>query len=189
MKSLAESLITMKEWQQLALGAAMVERMAPNYQLFCELSGAADSRQFGNILNLVWEYASGDNQKIDFAKQLDKLESLTPDPEQFDIYGVWPALDAAVSLSALLTAAECCDIAELENISEVSRSTIEKFIQATSAETDNHPLLLADRQFTADVIDLLHEQAASCGRKAVVKSLRNWVQGFEHSNIGLVVGD
>ena len=83
------------EWQQIAFAAALVLRMSSNYALFTEVAGTGDKQAYRNILNLVWEFVSGKNQRIDFQKQLDKLELITPDADKFDMYGVWPALDAA----------------------------------------------------------------------------------------------
>ena len=187
MNNWEESVRLLEEWQQITLGAALVTRMMPNYALFCDVTGTGSSTVFGNILNLVWEFASGQNAHIDFDKQQDKLEAITPDPEQFDLYGVWPALDAVVALASLLSASERFSSAEISAIATLSHATIIHFLEATGEGADDpqHPLLLADRQFCRQVQQQL-EGTDRRERKNVVKSIRARVSNFEDSNIGLV---
>jgi len=187
-KGVEEKLEAGDEWQKIAYAAALVSRMYPNYALFSELTETGDKTVFENILNLVWEFASGENQQIDFCKQQDKLEPITPDPEQFDMYGVWPALDAVVALASLLSVCDRFDREEISNISIVSRATIISFLEATGEGADDpeQALLLADAQYSEDVLQRLQKDVASNGRRQAVKSLRLWVAGFEDSNIGLV---
>ena len=42
-------------WKSVAFGAALLERMLPNYTLFCELTESGDAHALRNCLNLVWE--------------------------------------------------------------------------------------------------------------------------------------
>lgn len=173
------------QWQEIAFSAALVMRMAGNYDLFCELTGGGDSAVFRNILNLVWESVAGQNQRIDFLKQQEKLELITPDPEDFDMYGVWPALDASVALSALLSVCERWDQAELDSIVTLSSSTIESYLAAIGDEEgDRHPLLLAE-QACVQQLNGIVQQSGSLSRPKVVAALKEAVKALGVSNIGL----
>ena len=185
-----ESVRMLEEWQQIVLGAALVSRMAPNYALFCEVSDSGDSRVFNAILDVVWEFARGDNTRIHFDKQQDKLEAITPDPARFDVYGVWPALDATVALASLLGACERFSSDDIIAIATVSQSTISHFLEASGADhqQSQHPLLAADSQFCQQLVQRL-KRADTAERRQVATATRQWVAGFEHSNIGLQNAD
>ena len=184
-------LVGLEEWQQIAFGAALVARMLPNYALFCELT---DSHETGvatvkSILSCVWEFASGVNDSIDFQKQQDKLEVVTPDPQNFSIYGVWPALDAAVGLNSLLSVCGRFDSEELQSLPILSLSTIEQYLDALGVAADSvnrQGLLDMEAEALEQIMQLL-VAGASSNRKGCVKSLRSWVQGLQLSNIGLEV--
>jgi uncharacterized protein YjaG (DUF416 family) len=190
-KAVEKKLEAAEPWQQIAYGAALVGRMLPNYALFAELAQAGDKKAFQNILDLVWEYASGENQRIDFSRQQDKLEAITPDPAQFDMYGVWPALDAVVALASLLSACEHFDAQEIGSIGALSQATIVGFLEARGVanQGSEQALLLADMQFGEDVLQCLLQESDNNGRRQAVRALRQWMAGLEESNIGLPNAD
>lgn len=187
MKKPSNSDVIQTEWRKIAFSAAMVMRMAGNYDLFCELTGAGDSAVLGNILNLVWESVSGQNQRIDFQKQQQKLELITPNPAEFDMYGVWPALDAAVALTSLLNVCERWDQAELDSIVTLSNSTIERYLETAGDEcVDTHPLLMSEQASIKQLQTIIRE-GVSLSRPRVVVSLKTAVSDSGVTNIGLEV--
>ena len=47
----------LESWQHLTFMAALCERMAPNFNLFCQMNNLEmEVKVYQNILNLVWEY-------------------------------------------------------------------------------------------------------------------------------------
>lgn len=186
---LASRLKELKDWQQLLLGSGLVARMQPNFVLFCQLTDFTDPRIFGNILSLVWEHISGVNQNIDFDKQIDKLELITPVPENYDMYGVWPAHDATVSLASLLSAALRFDSSEIAAIVMLSRSTIINYLTTINEvqATDDHPLLQLEENWIDDALVFLKMQDDKATRQDVVRNFRRWVADEQQSNIGLSV--
>jgi uncharacterized protein YjaG (DUF416 family) len=178
-----QQLRDLEEWQQIAYGAALVERMYPNFALFSEVRGADDAKVYRNILNLVWEFISGKNNKIDFQKQLEKLELVTPDPQQFDMYGVWPALDASVGLSSLLSVYARWEATEISAIETLTVSTIDSYLQAIDDQEDES-LYQADLQFRQEVIDMLIA-GKNDNRNELMLQLKHLIAEWEVSNIGL----
>ena len=172
------------DWQRLVFATALVVRMQPNYQLFYELTGAGDAAIFNNIVNLVWEYLAGHNAQVDFGKQQDKLEAITPDPDQFDMYGVWPALDSCVALTSLLSACGRFNLDELRSIEHVTVYTIDAYLDAMQITEGEHPLHIDNKQFQQQLQDLLLNSGSS---REAVKAAKTLLDSIPVSNIGLEV--
>lgn len=171
-------------WQQMALAAGLIERMQPNFALFCEVSGHPGAGVYSNILNLVWDHLSGSGAAVDFEKQQLKLDAVIPDPQQFDMYGVWPALDATAALTALLSCCEQFDQDEIASIFAVSEGTIAGFVEATEGSVaDQHPLQEAEQAFIQAMVEAL--QPANGARKSILAALRELARETGSSNIGL----
>ena len=78
--------------------------MAPNFALFCQMTEQKPAdKTYHNILNLVWEFLTVKEAKINFENQLEKLEEIIPDVNDYDFFGVVPALDACEALGELLS--------------------------------------------------------------------------------------
>ncbi|MFV0575750.1 MAG: YjaG family protein [Vibrio sp.] len=91
-------------WQQMTFMACLCERMYPNYALFCENTEFAEARKYREILDSIWEVLTVKTAKVNFERQLEKLEELIPSSEEFQFYAVYPAIDACIGLSILLHA-------------------------------------------------------------------------------------
>lgn len=175
-------------WRQLAVAAAVVARMQPNFALFCELSGHPGNPVYAGQLGLVWDYAAGINTRIDFDRQQAKLEAITPDPAQWDMYGVWPALDATVALAALLSCCERFEPVEIATVFEVSRATIGGFLDARGEEySGHHPLFVREADFIERILAVALSPDGS--RKQRVAAVRRaaTAETATGSNIGLAV--
>ncbi len=180
---------TFESWQQLAYGAAKVARMAPNFRLFCDVVKSDDGAVFNSILNLVWEYVSSKNESIDFSKQLLKLEDITPEPENYDMYGVWPALDATVALSSLLSCCERFDEDEMTSIANISKATIHSFVEALidnekDAEARVEELIEIEDDFD-QAICVIIQRSSKSSRPTMVQALKQQIAEFGTSNLGL----
>lgn len=84
--------------------ACLCERMYPNYQMFCQQSEFTDAKVYRSILDLVWETLVVKDSKINFDNQLEKLEEIIPSADDFDFYGVYPAIDACIALGEVVHA-------------------------------------------------------------------------------------
>ncbi|WP_044469677.1 YjaG family protein [Mannheimia massilioguelmaensis] len=92
-------------WQHLTFMVCLCERMYPNYQLFCQVTEQPDNAKiYQNILNLIWESLTIKGAKINFENQLEKFENIIPDVNNYNFFGVVPAIDACEALSELLHA-------------------------------------------------------------------------------------
>ncbi len=123
-------------WQQITFMACLCERMYPNYALFCDNTEFAEARIYRNILDSIWELVTVKNAKINFERQLEKLEELIPSSEEFDFYGVYPAIDACIALSTLLHGLLDRDylFENMIKISELSVLTVARLEEAQGSE-------------------------------------------------------
>ena len=118
-------------WQHLTFMACLCERMYPNYHLFCQISEQPEhAKVYHNILNLVWEYLTVKDTKINFENQLEKLEDIIPDVNDYRCYGVIPALDACEGLSEVLhTIIAGASLEQAVKVSQLSFSTIAGYLE------------------------------------------------------------
>ena len=182
---------SLQGWQAIAFATALTERMQPNYELFCEVSAFADPAQFRNTLNLIWEWLASSKTKINCTVQLENLELVTPDAADHDNYGVFPAIDAAVSLAAILQLINGEDPQGAVIVSKLSQGGVESFIEATSEQSltgqalREHPLMQWEIALQQELLDVLASSKAS---PALVNQLTALVCEEGISNIGIERG-
>ena len=118
-------------WQHLTFMACLCERMYPNYHLFCEITEQPqNARIYHNILNLVWEYLTVKEANINFENQLEKLENIIPDVNDYDFYGVVPALDACEGLAEVLhTIIAGASLEQAVKVSQLSLGTVASYLE------------------------------------------------------------
>jgi len=177
-------------WQAVAFSATLLERMLPNYQLFCEATEFADPELYRNSLNTIWEWLATPKAKINFAVQLEKVESAVPDPKDFDNYGVYPAIDVAMSMSACILLIQGEDLQGAVVVSKLSQGGVEAFIEATAeielsdAEIRLHPLMQWEISLQQELLVLLEKEAKN---SATCKLLKSFSRQEGMSNIGIEI--
>lgn len=171
----------------LLMAACICQRCYPNYQLFCQVSGFADPLQYRNILNVVWEWLLVDGAKINFELQAEKLEPLTPDAEQFDMFGVYPAIDACVALNSGLNAVlEGEGESYLRELLALSRNALQGFLDMQNIESQDSPLVEANEYLLNTVLSLTDVEIKS---PAAIKELRRLAANQGVSNLGITADE
>ena len=170
----------------IAFSAALLQRMVPNYQLFCELNEFAEPDTLSNCLALIWESLTSPKSKINFATQLEKVEEATPDVSDFEGFGVYPALDAAIAMSAALNLILKVEPHGAVVVSKLSQGSVEAYLLATGeAEEDNvksHPLMQFEIAIQQELLGVLESKAPFTQTVATLKKIAA-SEGI--SNIGL----
>lgn len=176
-------------WKAIAFATTLVERMAPNFALFCQVTDVEGNEQFRKTLNVIWEWLGQQRKmKVNWATHLEKVEAMTPDAADYDTYGVYPAIDAAISLSSLIMLIKDDDPQGAVVVSKLSQGSVEAFIDATSEEElDNqaiksHPLMQWEIQFQQALLELL---ADSKPGNETVSTLKDMATQDGISNIGI----
>jgi len=120
----------LSQWQQIAFSAALLERMIPNYKMFAEHAEFGEFSVLKNQLSLIWQWLDKNNRcKINFSAQLTKLEEQIPNPEHFDSFGVFPALDVCMALMSLLQAMQDKDDDAFATVGHLSYNSVSYYVE------------------------------------------------------------
>lgn len=170
----------LSHWQQIAFAGALLERMLPNYRMFSESSQFGDYALLRNQLDLVWQWLDKNNQiKININAQLNKLEEQTPDPETFDSFGVFPALDVCMAMMSLLQLIQSNgtdkDHEDINSVSRLSHNSVSYYVElllvdegeteVQAANINEHPLAVWEKETQDELFDFLKfaaENKRSC---------------------------
>ncbi|WJG09138.1 YjaG family protein [Aliiglaciecola sp. LCG003] len=177
-------------WHAVAFAATLVQRMQPNYQLFCQATEYSDAEQFRKSLESIWQWLGRSGTKINFALQLDKVEEATPDAADFDNYGVYPAIDAAISLAATISLIMNDEPQGAVMVSKLSQGCVEAFVEAVAGESlsaeeiKQHPLMAWEVEFQTELLDALHNMSPSSDS---IKLLKKLAVEEGVSNIGIEI--
>ena len=174
---------------QQAFMAALCERLLPNYALYEQTTGHGDGHTLRTVLNLVWERLSVPGASIDFSRQAEKLAECEP-PAEDESFGARRALDAVVSISALLDTLQGDSPEAVLDVSRTSRAGVRAFIELTEGEEDaqklallirDHPLMADENDFQDAVLEAVSEPLD----KAALKEIRHLGRNNGISNLGL----
>ncbi|MTD39319.1 DUF416 family protein [Erwinia sp. CPCC 100877] len=180
----------LESWQHVTFMASLCERMYPNYAMFCQQTGFGELQLYRRILDLVWETLTVKDARVNFDSQLEKLEAAIPDASDYDIYGVYPAIDACVALSELLHSRLSGET--LEHAIEVSKASITTvaMLEMTQAgremsdeELKENPAVEEEWDIQWEIFRLL----AACEERDIelIKGLRSDLREAGSSNIGI----
>ena len=181
----------LESWQHLTFMAALCERMAPNFKLFCQMNElSAEAKTYQNILNLVWEYLTVKDAKINFENQLEKLETIIPDVNDYERFGVVPALDACQALAEILHAIIAGETLERAvETSLISLGTVTSLLETETGRdwSDSELKESEDIQAELDVQWQVYRLLKECEKRDIelILDLKNEIRAEGISNIGI----
>ncbi|MEI7065847.1 YjaG family protein [Dickeya chrysanthemi] len=180
----------LESWQHVTFMACLCERMYPNYHEFCRQTDFGDAQLYRRILDLVWETLVVKDAKVNFDSQLEKLEDAIPAADDYDMYGVYPAIDACVALSELLHSRLSGETLEhAVTVSETSIRTVAmlEMTQAGREMTDEELKVLPAVEEEWDIQWEIFRLLADCEERDVelIKGLRADLREAGVSNIGI----
>ena len=181
----------LESWQHLTFMATLCERMAPNFKLFCQMNElSAEAKTYQNILNLVWEYLTVKDAKINFENQLEKLETIIPDVNDYERFGVVPALDACQALAEILHAIIAGETLERAvEMSLISLGTVTSLLETETGRdwSDSELKESEDIQAELDVQWQIYRLLKECEKRDIelILDLKNEIRAEGISNIGI----
>ncbi|ARJ42151.1 hypothetical protein B1H58_09065 [Pantoea alhagi] len=182
----------LESWQHVTFMACLCERLYPNYWAFCQQTQFADAQLYRRILDLIWESLTVKDAKINFDSQLEKLEEAIPLADDFEVYGVYPAIDACVALSELLHSRLSGEtLVHAIEVSETSITTVAMLEmthagrEMTDEELGALPAIEEEWDEQWEIFRLL----AACEERDLdlIKGLRSDLREAAISNIGIKI--
>lgn len=148
--------------QQSILSLMLLERMKPNYVLFVDVTEFPQPYVLDNMMQSLWEKALVKGAKVSLSAMENKIEEMTPDEADFDMYGVYPAIYFCTALLTYINGEASEDDFDPVAISKISQGCIVHLIeyQSEDAELDNatireHDLMQLEMAFLSEAIDWL----------------------------------
>ncbi len=181
----------LESWQLITFMAALVERMYPNYAVYCQQTEFAAPQAFRQLTDTIWEVLTVKNAKVDFERQLEKLEPLIPVADETAIYLVFPAIDACVALSTLIHALLDRDLL-MEAVLKISQQSVLTVAQLEEAQTGieitnenqkDNEAVCAEWDVQWMILRALRE--VSERDIELIRGIRNEIRQEDTSNIGL----
>lgn len=178
-------------WQHMTFMACLCERMYPNYHLFCQITEQPqNAKVYHNILNLVWEYLTVKDAKINFENQLETLETIIPDVNDYESFGVVPALDACQALAEILHAIIAGETLERAvEMSLISLGTVTSLLETETGRDWSESELKEseDIQAELDVQWQIYRLLKECEKRDIelILDLKNEIRAEGISNIGI----
>ncbi|MGG8472493.1 YjaG family protein [Rahnella sp. PAMC25617] len=180
----------LESWQHVTFMASLCERMYPNYQTFCLETGFGEAQLYRRILDLIWETLVVKDAKVNFDSQLEKLEEAVPSSDDYDLYGVYPAIDACIALGELIHSRLSGEtLSHAIAVSETSIRTVAmlEMTQAGKEMTDEELKVIPAVEEEWDIQWEIFRLLADCEERdlELIKGLRSDLREAAVSNIGI----
>ena len=184
---------SLSQWQNVAFCAALLERMVPNYALFSEATDFGDASVLKNQLNLLWQWLDKSNRtKINYSAQLTKLELQIPEPEEFETFGVYPALDVCMAITAVFQSLQGNKSEHFSDVSRLSENSVLSYIELIFEQEEQvseqmiveHPLMQWEQATQQELFEFVSSNPEN---KKSAQKLKSLALSEGLSNLGIEV--
>lgn len=141
-------------------------------------------------MNLVWEHLTIKNANINFEHQLEKFEQVIPNINDYDFFGIVPAVDACEALSNLLHALIGGE--SLEQAIRISLLSLQTIVSLLETEENRHfsDDELKNNELIIDELDIqwaIYRTLNELEKRdiEVINGLKNEIRATKMSNIGV----
>ncbi|MBW4936607.1 YjaG family protein [Marinobacter sp. F4206] len=180
-------------WRECAFLLALSERSFPNYALFADAVGLKTGGKMRQLLDLAWDMLQKDTAESAIPQLLAKLESLSPDVDAYDAYGVYPAFDFCQLLEQALLNRLNPTKHRATDASQMATGTVMSFVELSEGDEldedelvrllEQHPLMKEDKTFQRDIVLALKRQRTPT--EQFVDKLRGDAANDGVSNLGI----
>lgn len=184
-------------WRECAFLLSLAERAFPNYALFAEAMELKTGAKMRQIVDAGWDLLSPDATEAAIPQWLRRLEALSPEVEDYDAYGVYPAFDFCQLLEQALLCRLNPGKHRATEASQLAIATVMSFVEVSAAEglnddqlvslLDHHPLMKEDKLFQRDLVLELKRQRVP--RQDFIDALRQQAENGGVSNLGISLAD
>ncbi|MED5466474.1 MAG: YjaG family protein [Pseudomonadota bacterium] len=183
----------LRGWRECAFLLALAERSFPNYALFADAVGLKTGGKMRQLLDLAWDMLQKDVADAAIPQLLSKLETLCPNVDEYDAYGVYPAFDFCQLLEQALLNRLNPNKHRATEASQLATRTVMDFVEMSEGEGmdenelvrvfEHHPLLKDDKLFQRDTVMALKKQRTP--KEAFLAELRAGAANDGVSNLGI----
>lgn len=184
-------------WREFAFVMALAERSFPNYALFADAVELKTGGKMRQLLDLGWEMLQRDTSEAAVPQLLARLESLSPDVNAYDAYGVYPAFDFCQILEQALLNRLNPSKHRATEVSRIATATVMNFIELSEGEElgedqlvrllEQHPLMKEDKVFQRDLVLSFKRQRTPTTQ--FVERIRKDAANDGVSNLGISLSD
>ena len=181
------------DWKLCAITTSLAEQSWPNFALFAEIAEYEGGSEVRHCLNMLWDHVAGLQSSKNFDRLVERLDDNTPDPDNYTMYGVQPALDTIVGTHCALQCAMTASEEETASIMTLSLSTISKMVKYTEGDTlkgtelsqyiAKHPLYLAQQSFIDELLEMIKKEKKQ--NNATMKIISQFAQNEGVSQLGI----
>ena len=180
-------------WRECAFLLTLAERAFPNYALFADAVGMKSGGKMRQLLDLAWGMLQKDASEAAIPQLLSKLETLSPNVDEYDAYGVYPAFDFCQLLEQALLNPLNPNKHRATEASQLATKTVMEFVEMSEGEGmdddelirmfEHHPLLKEDKLFQRDTVLALKRQRTP--REDFIAELKAEAANDGVSNLGI----
>ncbi|WP_199455871.1 MULTISPECIES: YjaG family protein [unclassified Marinobacter] len=180
-------------WRECAFLLTLAERAFPNYALFADAVGMKSGGKMRQLLDLAWGMLQKDASEAAIPQLLSKLETLSPNVDGYDAYGVYPAFDFCQLLEQALLNRLNPNKHRATEASQLATKTVMDFVEMSEGEGmdddelirmfEHHPLLKEDKLFQRDTVLALKRQRTP--REDFIAELKAEAANDGVSNLGI----
>jgi uncharacterized protein len=184
-------------WREFTFLMALAERSFPNYALFADAVGLKTGAKMRQLLDLSWEMLQKDASEAAIPQLLAKLETLSPDVNAYDAYGVYPAFDFCQLLEQALLNRLNPSKHRATKASQMATATVMNFIELSEGEDldedelvrllEQHPLMKEDKVFQRELVLEFKRQRTPTTQ--FVDRIRTDAANDGVSNLGISLSD
>ena len=169
--------------------------MKPNYQLFVQVTDFPQPYELDNLMQNLWDRALIKGAKVNLSVMENKLEELTPNEHEFDMYGVYPAIYFCTAMLTYIAGEASEDELDPVAIAKISQGCIVHLIeyQAGEEELDNvaireHELMQAETELLSSAIEWLENTKFGKEAKQIQQQALEVAFVEPVTNIGIELG-
>ncbi|WP_336368526.1 YjaG family protein [Marinobacter sp. C2H3] len=180
-------------WREYAYLLALAERAFPNYALFADAVGLKTGAKMRQLLDQAWDLLQTGSRDTAIPQMLTRLEALSPDVDDYDAYGVYPAFDVCQLVEQALLNRLNPSRHRATDATLLATGTVMQFIEVSEGEgleedglvrlLEQHPLMKEDKQFQRTLVLELKRQRTPV--QAFVDELKALAANEGVSNLGI----
>ncbi|VEA79553.1 putative cytoplasmic protein [Salmonella enterica subsp. arizonae] len=180
----------LESWQHVTFYGLLVRAHVPELRHVLQADGIRRRTDLPSHSGSDLETLTVKDAKVNFDSQLEKFEEAIPAADDYDLYGVYPAIDACVALSELMHSRLSGET--LEHAIEVSKTSITtvamlEMTQAGREMTDEELKTNSAVEQEWDIQWEIFRLLADCEERDIelIKGLRADLREAGESNIGI----